>query len=166
MKTLPVLAATLAHAASDAPEPALEPNQAEAPAPAEALPEANLAEAPAPAPPVAAPPAATPAPAPKPAAAWSKSGYRLVGTEPFWGGTVKGARILYMTPENQAGEPVAATAAYGASLEAYRGTLEGKPFVLTLTAGPCSDGMSDKVHAFTATLQVRGETRNGCADPL
>jgi uncharacterized membrane protein len=115
-------------------------------------------------------PAADPAPAPdapKAAApkAWSASGYRLVGTEPFWGGTVAPTRIVYSTPENQAGEPVNVDAAYGAAREIYSGTLAGNPFVLTLTKGPCSDGMSDKVHKFTAALQVRGETRQGCADP-
>lgn len=98
------------------------------------------------------------------AAAWSKSGYRLIGTEPFWGGTARGSKILYKTPENQAGEPVEAIAAYGAAKETYTGSLGGKPFVLTLTKGPCSDGMSDNVHTYTARLQVRGETRQGCAD--
>lgn len=117
-------------------------------------------------------PAADPAPAPTPEApkapapaAWSASGYRLVGTEPFWGGTVAPTRIVYSTPENQAGEPVNVDAAYGAAREVYTGTLSGAAFVLTLTKGPCSDGMSDKVHKFTAALQVRGETRQGCADP-
>lgn len=99
------------------------------------------------------------------ASAWSKSGYRLVGTEPFWGGTVTGTKILYQTPEDQAGAAVAATASYGPAGELYSGSLGGKPFILTLTKGPCSDGMSDKVHAYTAALQVGGEARQGCADP-
>lgn len=97
--------------------------------------------------------------------AWSASGYRLVGTEPFWGGTVSPTRIVYMTPDNQAGEKISVDAAYGAAREVYSGTLGGGAFVLTLTKGPCSDGMSDKVHKFSAALQVKGETRQGCADP-
>jgi uncharacterized membrane protein len=113
--------------------------------------------------------AAAPAPAARPsppaAGPWSKTGYSLSGTEPFWGGTVTPGRIVYMTPEEQKGEKVAVTAAYGPDRETYRGTLSGKPFVLTLTKqGPCSNGMSDHAYAYTAELQVRGETRRGCAD--
>ena len=166
MKILRLAAAAaalgLALAACGSDEP--ERNRAEAPeAPeAPAAPASGTAAAPA--------PAEAPAPAPDPKAppppAWSKTGYRLIGTEPFWGGTAKGGRILYSTPENQAGEPVAATVATGASRQTWRGTLSGRPFVLTLTPGPCSDGMSDNVHALTATLEVRGETRHGCANPL
>jgi uncharacterized membrane protein len=95
----------------------------------------------------------------------SPSGYSLIGTEPFWGGTVAATEIVYTTPENQEGERIAVTAAYGPSSETYSGTLDGQPFVLTLTAGPCSDGMSDNEHAFTAQLRVLGETRQGCANP-
>jgi uncharacterized membrane protein len=131
------------------------------------------AEAPAPAPapghdastvaaPTPAPPAAEPA---RPASSWSRSGYRLIGTEPFWGGTVSATRIVYQTPDNQSGESIAVTASYSPAREVYAGRSGGKPFVLTLTRGPCSDGMSDNVHAFTAALQVQGETRQGCANP-
>ncbi|HEX8667467.1 MAG TPA: hypothetical protein VF727_03735 [Allosphingosinicella sp.] len=110
---------------------------------------------------------AEPAPAPPEAAngPWSKGGYTLSGTEPFWGGTVTPTRIIYMTPEEQKGEKVTVTAAYGDERETYTGTLGGKPFVLTLTKqGPCSNGMSDHQYAYTAELEVRGETRRGCAD--
>ena len=107
-------------------------------------------------------PKATPAPSSHP---WSPSGYALNGTEPFWGGSLTGTNVRYMTPDDQFGDLVAVTAAYSAAQEVYAGTLGGQPFVLTLTAGPCSNGMSDHSYAFTATLQVRGETRRGCADP-
>lgn len=95
----------------------------------------------------------------------SPSGYRLIGTEPFWGGTVTASEIVYTTPENQQGERIAVTAAYGPHSETYSGWLDGQPFMLTLTAGPCSDGMSDNVHAYRAALLVRGEQRQGCANP-
>ncbi len=96
---------------------------------------------------------------------WSQSGYRIIGTEPFWGGTVTPDEIIYSTPENQQGETIAVTLAYGPDREVYSGQLGGRPFVLTLTDGPCSDGMSDNVHRFTATLEVDDETRRGCANP-
>ena len=95
----------------------------------------------------------------------SQTGYRLIGTEPFWGGTVAKEEVIYSTPENQEGDKIAVAARFDAGREIYAGTLSGKAFVLTLTAGPCSDGMSDNVHAYTASLQVGGETRQGCADP-
>lgn len=95
----------------------------------------------------------------------SPSGYRLIGTEPFWGGTVTASEVVYNTPENQEGERIPVTAVYGPDSEVYSGTLDGRPFVLTLTAGPCSDGMSDNVHSYTVVLLVTDETRRGCANP-
>lgn len=118
-------------------------------------------------------PGVAPQPAPEapdsrpspPAVPRSATGYRLIGTEPFWGGTVGPDEIVYSTPDNQSGEPIAVTVRFEGDREIYSGSLHGRPFVLTLTAGPCSDGMSDNVHAFTATLEVDGETRRGCANP-
>ena len=118
-------------------------------------------------------PAMTPEPAPEPpasrvsspAAPRSPSGYRLIGTEPFWGGTVTSDEIVYSTPDDPSGEPIAVKRRFDGDREIYSGSLRGRPFVLALTAGPCSDGMSDNVHAFTATLEVDGETRRGCANP-
>lgn len=105
------------------------------------------------------------APAPeRPAGPFSLSGYALNGTEPFWGGTVIGTRIRYMTPENQFGSVVDTTRTLGAE-EVYRGSLGGRPFVLRIRRASCSDGMSDRTWQFTAVLEVRGETRRGCADP-
>jgi uncharacterized membrane protein len=104
------------------------------------------------------------APAPAARKPWSASGYTLSGTEPFWGGTVTGSRFVYQTPEDQAGTSVAASVELGAARESYAGTLAGKPFRLTLTKGSCSNGMSDRVFAFTANLTVAGEERRGCAD--
>lgn len=129
---------------------------------AAAAPSAPIVSAPATAPAATAQPKAAPLPATHP---WSPTGYALNGTEPFWGGTVAGTRIRYMIPENQFGTLVETSAAYAPDRETYSGTLGGRPFVLTLTAGPCSNGMSDHVYAFTATLEVGGETRRGCADP-
>jgi uncharacterized membrane protein len=107
-------------------------------------------------------------PAPPPAtgtAPMSPTGYALVGTEPFWGGTVTGTRVRYMTPDRQFGDVVETRISFGPGTESYSGTFRGRPFVLTLTRGACSDGRADQPFAFTATLQVLGETRRGCADP-
>jgi uncharacterized membrane protein len=116
----------------------------------------------------AAPAGAAPSAAPPPAALdepMSPTGYALVGTEPFWGGTVTGTSVRYMVPERQFGDVVETRRSYGPGSETYSGTFRGRPFVLTLARAPCSDGMSERPFAFTATLQVAGETRRGCADP-
>ncbi len=148
----PLLLAALA-ACGDAPQPA------DANGAAAAAPKAQSAN-------VAAPQAAQPAPPPPTGTApMSPTGYGLVGTEPFWGGTVTGTSVRYMVPERQFGDLVQTRRSYGPGTETYTGTFRGRPFVLTLRRGPCSDGMSDRTFAFTATLQVLGETRRGCADP-
>jgi uncharacterized membrane protein len=120
-------------------------------------------EAAAPAPEPAATPAATPA-APR-TGPWSATGYALNGTEPFWGGSLTGTTVRYMVPEDQFGDVVETRAAFSPDRETYSGAYRGHPFLLTLTRGPCSDGMSDRVYAFSAELRVRGEVRRGCADP-
>lgn len=110
---------------------------------------ANLAE------PVAAPPAAQPT-----------ARYIFTGTEPFWGGTVDGLTIHYQTPEDQAGKTIAATMTKEGATSRYSGELDGKPFILKLTPGTCSDGMSDTTYPLHAALAVRGEPRQGCATPI
>jgi uncharacterized membrane protein len=158
MMPRPALAAIVAAAlASCGVDPAAENRSAHVPAPANAVAEAPRAAPNAPA--NSAAPAARP-----PTGPFSASGYALNGTEPFWGGTVTGTRVRYMTPENQFGSVVETTRTLGAN-EVYRGSLGGRPFVLTLSRAACSDGMSDRSYQFTALLEVRGETRRGCADP-
>lgn len=88
---------------------------------------------------------------------------RLIGTEPFWGGTVENRRLLYTTPENQAGEAIAVKRFAGNSGLAFSGTRGGKPLDLTVTRGTCSDGMSDRNYPYTATLRLDAEQRSGCA---
>ena len=132
-----------------------------------ALPSNSAAESPrASAPPEqAAAPAPTAAPLRPRTGPWSPSGYALNGSEPFWGGALTGTTIRYMTPEDQFGDVVETSLALAPDRETYAGSWRGRPFVLTLTRGPCTDGMSDRVYAFAASLQVAGGTRRGCADP-
>lgn len=88
---------------------------------------------------------------------------RLVGTEPFWGGTVTRGSFVYTYPENQAGETIAVERFAGNSGLGFSGTRGGKPLDLTITRGTCSDGMSDRTYPYTATLRLAEEQRNGCA---
>jgi len=92
--------------------------------------------------------------------------YRFTGTEPFWGGTIDGSTILYQTPDDQAGKTITATVSLEGASTRFSGTLDGQPFILKLTPGTCSDGMSDTVYPLHAVLAVHGEPRQGCANPV
>lgn len=87
----------------------------------------------------------------------------FTGTEPFWGGEVSGGTLTYSTPENIDGTQIAVERFAGRNGLSFSGTLEGAQFVMAVTPGECSDGMSDRTYPFTVTLQVRGEQRQGCA---
>lgn len=87
----------------------------------------------------------------------------FTGTEPFWGGEVSGNELTYTTPENQSGERIAVDRFAGRNGVSFSGDLDGAPFVLAITPGECSDGMSDRTYPFAVALQVRGEQRHGCA---
>ena len=88
---------------------------------------------------------------------------RFTGTEPFWGGEVSGETLTYTTPENIDGTQIAVERFAGRNGLSFSGTLDGADFVMAVTPGECSDGMSDRTYPFTVTLEVRGEQRQGCA---
>jgi uncharacterized membrane protein len=86
----------------------------------------------------------------------------FTGTEPFWGGEVSDGVLTYTTPENQAGEMVAVDRFAGRNGISFSGELDGKPFVMAVTPGKCSDGMSDRTYPFTVSLKIGDDLRNGC----
>ena len=86
-----------------------------------------------------------------------------MGTEPFWSGTIKDGILIYSTPYNQAGEKIAVKRFAGNGGLSFSGNRGGLPLDLTITAGTCSDGMSDHTYPYTATLRLGDEQRNGCA---
>jgi uncharacterized membrane protein len=87
----------------------------------------------------------------------------FTGTEPFWSGQVSGGVVTYVTPEDQAGQTIAVDRFAGRNGVSFSGQLAAMPFVLAVTPGQCSDGMSDRKYPFTVTLQVNAEQRKGCA---
>lgn len=87
----------------------------------------------------------------------------LTGTEPFWGGEIKGGEAIYTTPENQTGDRFNVQRFAGNNGLSFTGNIDGRGFDLMVTPGECSDGMSDRTYPFFATLQVGGEQREGCA---
>ncbi|MCA1661836.1 MAG: hypothetical protein LC648_06625 [Novosphingobium sp.] len=89
--------------------------------------------------------------------------FTALGTEPFWAATVAGGRLTYMTPEDQAGQTIAVEREDDADLVELRGTLAGKPLALTITKGPCSDGMSDVVYRWSVERRLGDDVQRGCA---
>ena len=87
---------------------------------------------------------------------------RMVGTEPFWGGLIASDGITLSgvdRPERRfppPGEPM-----IGGGFAGYE--VSGARF--TVSAGPCSDGMSDRVYPFKAEVRIGGEVLRGCAIP-
>lgn len=108
-------------------------------------------------------------PSPEPSAPRETAGLALpdtftaLGTEPFWAAKVSGGRLTYMTPEDQAGRTIAIDRKDGADLVELRGTLAGKPLALTITKGPCSDGMSDVVYRWSVERRLGDDVQRGCA---
>ncbi|WP_240624683.1 COG3650 family protein [Aurantiacibacter odishensis] len=88
---------------------------------------------------------------------------RLVGTEPFWGGTVERGSFTYTTPENIDGISIAVTRFAGRGGLSFSGEVDGEAVDLAITPGDCSDGMSDRIYPYNATLQMGAEQRYGCA---
>jgi uncharacterized membrane protein len=89
--------------------------------------------------------------------------FTALGTEPFWAAKVAGDRLTYMTPEDQAGQTIAVVREDGAELVELRGTLAGKPLALTISKGPCSDGMSDVVYRWSVERRLGDDVQRGCA---
>lgn len=88
---------------------------------------------------------------------------RLTGTEPFWGGEVRGDQLRYSTMENPDGTRILVERFAGNNGLSYSGELGGESFDLAITPGECSDGMSDRIYPFHAVLAIGEDTREGCA---
>lgn len=88
---------------------------------------------------------------------------RFGGTEPFWGGEIRGDTLRYSTPEDPDGQTIAVKRFAGMNGLGFSGTLDGAAFDMTVTPGACSDGMSDRTYPFTVTLRLGDDLRTGCA---
>jgi uncharacterized membrane protein len=91
--------------------------------------------------------------------------FSAVGTEPFWAAKVTGDRLTYMTPEDQGGQVVSITRTASGDKVELEGTLAGQRLSLVITAGPCSDGMSDRVYPFSVRRRLGDDEQRGCARP-
>ena len=87
----------------------------------------------------------------------------LSGTEPFWNATIQGAELTYTTPDNMDGTTTQVTRFAGNGGLSFAGTLDGQELSALVTPGECSDGMSEAVYPFTATVQLGDALLTGCA---
>ena len=86
----------------------------------------------------------------------------LVGTEPFWGITIKQDTATYTTPDDPAGSLFEVSRFAGNNGLSLTGKLAGSEVTIMVTPGTCSDGMSDRTYPFTATVKLGESNLAGC----
>lgn len=86
----------------------------------------------------------------------------LGGTEPFWGIEINGDALVFSSPEDIDGTEVTATRFKGNNGLGFSATLDGQALEIAVTPGQCSDGMSDRLYPFTATVNLGDATLFGC----
>lgn len=84
--------------------------------------------------------------------------YKAVGNEPGWSLTVRAARMDYAGDygEVNIAEPTPP------DFRAAHGTYRSGKLRMTISAGPCSDGMSDLTYRQTVRVTADGRTVSGC----
>ena len=90
--------------------------------------------------------------------------FRAFGTEPFWNVNVEDATLTYTTPEDQAGVVMQGTRRALEEGVELSGSHDGKPFVLTVSAGECSDGMSDNRYTLVSAFRYGDIDYKGCGE--
>lgn len=91
-----------------------------------------------------------------------QASYRAIGTEPFWGVTIFGGRMVYQDAEQRV---------IDVAVPEPRPSLNGRRYVtqrltLDITRGRCSDGMSDRVYADTVLVLADGRELRGCGGAI
>ncbi len=90
--------------------------------------------------------------------------FRAFGTEPFWNVNVEDGTLTYSTPEDQQGVAMHGTRRALADGVEITGSHDGKAFKLTVTAGPCSDGMSDQAYTMVSSFRYGDLDHKGCGE--
>lgn len=115
--------------------------------------------------PAAGPPADAPAPPPAttPPAAAYPADLDLAGTEPFWAVKIRGTSIDFSEPDAPAQNFANAAKAEAGGAATWTANNAKGSIVVKLTAGPCSDGMSDRVWTYKAEVTLGTRVLKGCA---
>jgi uncharacterized membrane protein len=105
-------------------------------------------------------PADAPASAPEAAESGAFAGdFNLRGTEPFWLLTIRPDRLVLSRPDE--GDFTAPNNGPQVSGDSVR--WDSGPLDVEMKAETCSDGMSDQVYAYSATVEIEGvATLKGC----
>lgn len=85
------------------------------------------------------------------------------GTEPFWGGQIRGGKMSYKTPDDPAGAVIPVSRFAGRGGLSFSGELKGRNLTLAITPGRCADGMADRTYPFVVTLRLDDDVKQGCA---
>jgi uncharacterized membrane protein len=83
----------------------------------------------------------------------------LVGTEPFWNILFGDGRMVFSSPDSHTGE----TTTTPFILSKTGAEWHGKTMDIYLTAGRCSDGMSDRGYPLKAVVHIGSTILKGCA---
>jgi uncharacterized membrane protein len=89
---------------------------------------------------------------------------RVFGNEPFWNVHVEGGTLTCSTPDDPAGIVLRGRRRSVPGGVEIAGSRDGKPFVLTLIEGECSDGMSGSNYALSARLSFGDIDFSGCGE--
>ena len=84
--------------------------------------------------------------------------YKAVGNEPGWSLTVRSARMDYAGDYGE----VTIVEPTPPDFRAAHGSYRSGKLKLTISPGPCSDGMSDLVYRQTVQVSADGRTVSGC----
>lgn len=94
------------------------------------------------------------------------TGWHAFGNEPFWSVQARGGTLVFATPENQRGVTLLGRRVPSLVGTVILGSGPRGEFHFGVTPGNCSDGMSDRTHAYTSTFIYDGVTYKGCAEPV
>ncbi len=83
--------------------------------------------------------------------------YRAIGTEPFWAVAIRGSTAILERPDKA---PLHFSVQVDGDDKAVR--YQGNGFAMTLTEGPCSDGMSDAIWSDRVQVAFGEGTLKGC----
>lgn len=99
------------------------------------------------------------------AASMTAEPLRALGTEPFWALDVDSSGLRFITPDDTSGirfPPIAPRPA-GDTL-VWTGATERAAFDVRIWREPCSDGMSDRIYPYAASVRIDTTDYKGCAD--
>ncbi len=94
------------------------------------------------------------------------TGWHAFGNEPFWSVQARGGTLVFTTPDDQKGVTLLGRRVPSLVGTVILGSGPKGEFHFGVTPGDCSDGMSDRTHAFNSTFIYGGTTYKGCAEPV